>query len=235
MLGRTASAIVLVVALIGSANAGYDEGVAAYNQQDFATALRELQPLATQGEAKAQFILGFMHELGQGVPRNPAEAVSWYRKAAEQGQVAAQYNLSIMYETGEGVSQNFAEAAKWYKTAALRGLAKAQARLGGLYASGQGVAQDYAEAAKWYRKAAEQGDAETQFALARLYVLGRGVDQDYVRAHMWSDLAASRLPPGEVRTLAAKNRDIVARRLSAAELDESNRLAREWMSRHPSR
>jgi TPR repeat protein len=235
MLGRFVNIVVLLIALSTAANAGYEEGVAAYNRGDFATALRELQPLAERGHAKAQFVLGFMHELGQGVARNPAEAANWYRKAAEQGEVAAQYNLSIMYETGEGVAKNIAEAAKWYRAAAQRGLVKAQARLGNLYANGQGVAQDLAEAAKWFRKAAEQGDAETQFTLARLYAMGQGVQKDYVRAHMWSDLAASRLPPGEVRDLAAKNREIVARRLTAAELDESNRLAREWMSRHPSR
>lgn len=50
-----------------------------------ATALRELRPLAEQGNAGAQNRLGIMYEKGQGVPQDHAAAVKWYRKAAAQG------------------------------------------------------------------------------------------------------------------------------------------------------
>jgi uncharacterized protein len=33
----------------------------------------------------AQYNLGVMYAIGQGVPEDDAEAVKWYRKAAEQG------------------------------------------------------------------------------------------------------------------------------------------------------
>jgi TPR repeat protein len=39
---------------------------------------------AEQGEARAQFKLGMMNELGVGVPQDDTEAVDWYRKAAER-------------------------------------------------------------------------------------------------------------------------------------------------------
>ena len=35
--------------------------------------------------------------LGEGVPKDDAEAVRWWEKAAEQGDVAAQINLGIAY------------------------------------------------------------------------------------------------------------------------------------------
>ncbi len=88
--------------------------------------------------------------------------------------------------------------------------------------------QDYAEAVKWYRKAAEQGHATAQYNLGVMYGNGRGVTQDYVHAHMWFNLAASRYPPGEDRDQAVENRDIVAKRMSPAQISEAQKLAREW-------
>ena len=85
--------------------------------------LGDWHPLAEQGDADAQFHLGVMYESGQGVLRNDAEAIKWYRKAAEQDDAVAQFNLGIMYTKGEGVSPNHAEAALWYRLAADHGLA----------------------------------------------------------------------------------------------------------------
>ncbi len=53
----TAFAVLLVV-LAAPAWAGWDEGVAAYERGDYATALREWRPFAEQGNASAQFNLG---------------------------------------------------------------------------------------------------------------------------------------------------------------------------------
>ncbi len=93
--------------LTAPAWAGWDEGVAAYNRGDYATALREWRPLAKQGDAGAQIFLGFMYRKGRGVPQDYAEAVKWYRKAAEQGHARAQSNLGFMYEHGLGVTQDY--------------------------------------------------------------------------------------------------------------------------------
>jgi len=90
------------------------------------------------------------------------------------------------------------------------------------------VTQDYAQAVKWYRKAAEQGDADAQFNLALMYDNGQGVPQDYVQAHMWLNLAAAGLPPGEDRDSAVKNRDIVAKLMTPAQIAEAQRLAGKW-------
>ncbi len=92
--------------LTAPAWAGWDEGVAAANRGDYATALREFRPLAEQDHAGAQSYLGFMYADGRGVSQDDAEAVTWYRKAAEQGNAEAQFNLGIMYYNGHGVPQN---------------------------------------------------------------------------------------------------------------------------------
>ena len=99
----------------------FQKGLAAAQAGDFATALKEWKPLAEAGDAVAQFNLGVMYDIGDGVPQDYAEAVKWYRLAAEQGYVAAQYNLGTMYDNGKGVPQDYAEAVKWYRLAAEQG------------------------------------------------------------------------------------------------------------------
>ena len=77
--------------------------------------------LAEQGDALAQFNLGLMYDIGEGVPENDAEAVKWYRLAAEQGRADAQYNLGVMYATGEGVPENYLSAYVWQSVSAAQG------------------------------------------------------------------------------------------------------------------
>ncbi len=108
MVRVTAFAVLLVV-LAAPAWAGFDEGVAAYDRGDYATALRELRPLAEQGDAAAQYNLGGMYYGGYGVPQDYAEAVKWYRKAAEQGHALAQNNLAFMYYAGQGVTRDYVQ------------------------------------------------------------------------------------------------------------------------------
>ena len=60
----------------------------AYERGDYATVIELVRPLAEQGYAEAQSMLGFMHYHGEGVPQDYAEAALWYRRAAEQGTIA---------------------------------------------------------------------------------------------------------------------------------------------------
>ncbi len=53
--------VVVLVMLVGPARAGFDEGVEAYDRGDYETALKELRPLAEQGDADAQYNLGVMY------------------------------------------------------------------------------------------------------------------------------------------------------------------------------
>jgi len=100
--------------------AGVREGVVAYKQGDFATAVRELLPLAQHGDGEAQFYLGTMATKGWGVPQDDAEAAHWYRRAAMQGMAEAQYNLGAMYARGAGVPQDLVQAYYWLQLAATR-------------------------------------------------------------------------------------------------------------------
>jgi len=56
-----------------------------------------------------------------------------------------------------------------------------------------------------------------------MYSEGKGVTQDYVQAHKWFNISAA----GGDRT-ARENREILARRMAPAQINEAQRLAREW-------
>jgi cell division septation protein DedD len=108
----------LLVASSAFAQSGFDQAASAYKHGDFKTALSVFRPLAENGDAKAQSILGLMYSYGEGVPVDYQEASRWYRRAAEQGSSVAQYNLGMLYLEGKGVSQDSDEAVKWLTQAA---------------------------------------------------------------------------------------------------------------------
>jgi uncharacterized protein len=83
---------------------------------------------------------------------------------------------------------------------------------------------------KWFRRAAGQGNAAAQNDLGLMYDRRQGVPQDYVQAHKWFSLAAARFPASKTgeREQAVRNRDRVAAKMTAAQIAEAQRLAREW-------
>ena len=103
----------------------FDAAVEAYERGDYATALAGLQNYAEQGNATAQSILGLMYANGEGVPKDAAEAVRWFRLAAEQGTARAQFNLGFMYANGEGVPKDDVTAYAWLNIAAAQGQSSA--------------------------------------------------------------------------------------------------------------
>jgi len=138
--------------------ADFQKAVDAYNNGDFATAVKEWQPLAEQGVASAQYNLALMYNTGKGVAQDDKAAVKWFRLAAEQGNVSAQHNLALSYNHGIGVAQNYKAAVKWYKLAAEHGNASAQVSLGVMYATGRGVLLDDKTAYMWFNLSGANGN-----------------------------------------------------------------------------
>jgi len=152
--------------------------------------MSELKKNAEAGDANAQFNLGKKYAKGEGVAKDNAEAVKWYRLAFEQGNANAQLNLGLMYQYGQGVDKNDTEAVKLYRLAAEQGKAIAQYYLGRTYQYGQGIAKNSAEAMKWYRLSGEQGNVDAQISLAIMYDNGEGIANDAAEAIKWYGLAA---------------------------------------------
>jgi TPR repeat protein len=81
-----------LVCLTVPAWADYQAGMDAKNRGDFAKALRELRPLAEQGDARAQFYLGLLSAFGRGGPMDLVQAHMWYSLAAGNGHARAALN-----------------------------------------------------------------------------------------------------------------------------------------------
>lgn len=61
-----------------------------------------------------------------------------------------------------------------------------------------------------------------------MYHRGYGVPLDYVQAHMWWNLAAAQdFEPARERL------DMIASMMTPAQIEEAQRLAREWLAAHP--
>lgn len=116
------SAVAVVVALSGTAQAqDLQKGLDAYAARDYATALLELTPLAEQGDAEAQNILGNLYGQGNGVALDLRESSRFYRMAAGQFHGQAQSSLGHNYFTGTGVPKDIVVAYMWFTLASANG------------------------------------------------------------------------------------------------------------------
>lgn len=82
--------------------------------KDEAQAVVWYRKAAEQGEASAQYSLGFMTLLGEGTPKNVDEGLGWLHRAAEQQDQWAIGLLADLYEHGyEGVPKDPAKGLVW--------------------------------------------------------------------------------------------------------------------------
>ena len=138
--------------------ADFQAGLDAHDREDYATALREWQPLAEQGDALAQYHVGMLYHKGYGVPQDDAQARKWYAKAAAQGQAKAQFSLGTLYFNGEGGPKDYQQALHWFRLGANQKDALCQTKLGIMYDDGEGVPRDKVQAYMWISLAATNGD-----------------------------------------------------------------------------
>jgi TPR repeat protein len=148
-----------------------EAATAAYQKQQYATALKLFEAAAQKGDREAQHTLAFMYRDGKGTRRNDAKAMAWYRKSAEQGYAPAAYNLGLMYAQGEGAKPDPAAAQTWFRRAAENGSVEAQVKLAEIAV----LEEKFEEAFLWFSKAADQDDADAAFNVGSLYYVGRGV------------------------------------------------------------
>jgi TPR repeat protein len=94
--------LIVAVQMLGIAGAiagPWEDGMASYNRGDYVPAIRLLRPLAEQGNAKAQSVLGVMYRRGEGVARSSARAFIWLSRAAARGDARAKVELHEVSQT----------------------------------------------------------------------------------------------------------------------------------------
>ena len=105
----------------GTPEQQFQQGLEATERGDYQTAFKLWLPLAEQGDAIAQVLLGNAYENGLGVKQDYFEAVKWYRQAAEQGDAQAQFMLGFSYLLGKGIQVNKSLAKEWFGKACNNG------------------------------------------------------------------------------------------------------------------
>ena len=124
-----AFALVCLLSLPVFCAASFDAGAEAYRRSDFVGAFEILEPLAEQGDARAQNVIALMYKYGEGVDQDLDSAFSWYHKAAELGYAPAQFNVGDMLANGRGTVSNRDQAIVWLTRAAQAGFDRANDRL----------------------------------------------------------------------------------------------------------
>jgi len=90
ILRHSVTAIILLLGFATSVAAGpLEDADAAVKRRDYATAVRLIGPLAEQGDASAQYMLGVFYDNGLGVPQDRVRAHMWLNLAARQGKEGA--------------------------------------------------------------------------------------------------------------------------------------------------
>ena len=112
----------LSVALNIAAAEALDDAVDAMRTGDFAEAYCIIRPLAEDGDADAQYNIGWMYLNGYGLRVNDSLALEWWIKASEQGHSDANLSIGMLYSLGDGeVPKDHDKAIDYYLLAAADG------------------------------------------------------------------------------------------------------------------
>jgi uncharacterized protein len=170
-----------------------------------------------------------------GVPKYNKSAMRWYRLAADQGDARNHYRLGDMHAYGDGVVSDQMIAKNWYRHARKQSDEDADIDHDILETEKFTIGLDCYQDGKFeiafgeWEILARHGfsfnNARSQFRLGEMYKNGQGVKEDFVAAFMWYDIAASR---GVEE--AENSRDLLARRMTATQLQTARKLAREFAS-----
>ena len=98
-------------------NAEFNDGLIAFENQDFRLAAKEWKLLAEKGDAKSQTNLGILYFNGKGVLKDFKQAVKLLKMAGAQGEAEAQFILGKIYIEGDGVTRSLKNAKFWVSLA----------------------------------------------------------------------------------------------------------------------
>lgn len=130
----------------------------AWRSGHFDEATRIWSPLAEQGQPRAQALMGWSHEVGQGSEQDMNRAISLYRQSAQAGDAFGQYRLAELYLRGAGVKRDLRQAFHWMDLAARNGDVPAMLKVGILHLMGASGRVDLSLAKQWLYQAAQKGN-----------------------------------------------------------------------------
>jgi len=143
-----------------------------------------------KGDADAQFLLGKMYALGEGVDGSYDLATQWLVKAANSGSTDKQYDLAELYVSGQLIPQDITQAFYWHNRAAEGGDRDSQYTIATMLRDGIGTEKNNKSALKWFLLAAKQGKTSAFYPLATIYRHGISVEKDLDKSLFWHNKAS---------------------------------------------
>ena len=148
-------------------------------------AAEQLEQLAEDGDAYAQYIIGTAYRDGGLLIPDTAKAQKLLERAAEQDLDVAQYALGKLYLSDDADVHDSAKGIYWLKRSADNGNDFAAYQLGKEYLSGKNTIKDAETAVSYLRQAADNGNAYAQYLLGKLTLMGEGIPKDMDAAYEW--------------------------------------------------
>lgn len=185
---RAALALALIAGAAAAAEPAppaADLAFGAYQRGDYVAAMGEAEKrLAVDPkDAAALTLIGRLYLEGQGVARDRAKAMQWFRRAADAGGRDAAYFFGAAALVGRDTVKDRALACAYLEKA--KDHPAALELLGEMALENEGAEPDFSKALGYFRRAAELGDSDAAYALALFYKNGRGVLADPAEAANW--------------------------------------------------
>jgi uncharacterized protein len=196
---------------------------------------RQIELESKRGSFRGTDSLARLYLDGEHLDRDLGLAERMLLDAANAGNLDSQRLLAFEYKSGKRLKKDKAAALHWLKKAEQNSDSSnlSQYQLGYFYEHDADDAPNYTEAMQWYLSAADGGNYRAQKILGDFYESGKGVPKDDVQAFKWYLLSAAtsygKAGIKDFHAGALKSRDLLAHRMSPAQLVESRQLARIWM------
>jgi uncharacterized protein len=220
----------------------------AYGDGNYDKALKFFRRESEDGNVVADWYLGHMYRLGQGVSVDASVAYSYYSRVSDSYDpeesdnkrlrivIDSQIHMADYRRTGipeSGMKPDPDGAARTYlRIASTYGHPAAQYALGQMNMLGEGVTQNPQQGLKWLTAAARKRHPEAQAYLGDLYWSGRNVKKNETRAVMWYILAMETAKPAENPEIVNRYNQLMSG------IDEDTKLeaearARVWSEQYP--
>ncbi|MDO5296823.1 MAG: tetratricopeptide repeat protein [bacterium] len=181
----------------------FEQGVQAFKNQEYRSAVESWTHGAKWGHARSQHALGVCYLKGIYVNSDVQQAFSLFQAAAKGGLAEAQTLVGQMYLQGTGTDKNYKEAFKWLSKAAKQNHTDAYKDLGICYYKGFGTEVKYDKATQYLLPVAEKGDDQAQAILAQIYLNEQNPHHSPSEALKWLDKAAE-ADNAEAKTILAE-------------------------------
>ena len=234
----------LFVGLVSGANATEDltKGERAYRAGDYPTAVQELEPYARAGNARAQYLLGYMYDFGSSslhpaFARDEEKAIYWLDLAVAQSYPPAMGHRAGIYV---GTARNRSDLEKGLALltkAAEAGDVESQVSLGiqlGVISHLRfGIEKDPKRAVYWLTRAAQAGWRDySELAFVTCGEVEASGNRDVlVTCFSWLLVAMSDGGDDQAEKWYRQLRP----RVTADDIAEATRRADDWLARYPPR